>query len=157
MKLYEIVDAMQQVEQLLEQGADVQDTLDALELELEEKVENIAKVVKNYEAMAAARKAEAKRLKEAAEKDEAKADRLKEYLRFYLQRLGKKKVETNIFTVRLQKGRESIVVDEEKLPDEYWVVERKPMGKTVLKELLKEKGEIPGVSVVQGEESLVIR
>lgn len=156
-KLYELTDYLQQVQDLLEQGEDVQDTLEAIEMAFEEKVEGIVKVIRNFEARAEAKKNEAKRLREQAEVDLNHAQRLKEYLRYELQKVGKQKVQTDLFTVSIRKGRESIEVDENLLPADYWRIERKPFSKTELKKLIQEGKEIPGVQIVRGEDTISIR
>lgn len=156
MKLYEITDALLQVEDLLEAGEDVQDTIDALQLSMEDKIEGLVKVIRNFEASAEAKKNEAKRLKEQAEKDQANADRLKDWIKLNLIRLGKKKVETDLFKVTVTKPREKIEVDETRLPDDYFIIKREPISKTELKKLVKEQ-EIPGVQIVLGEPGLMIK
>lgn len=156
MKLYEITDALLQVEDLLEAGEDVQDTIDALQLSLEDKIEGLAKVIRNFEASAEAKKNEAKRLKEQAEKDQANADRLKDWIKFNLIMLGKKKVETDLFKITVTKPREKVEVDETRLPDDYFIIKREPISKTELKKLVKEQ-EIPGVQIVLGEPGLMIK
>lgn len=156
MKLYEITDVLLQVEELLEAGEDVQDTLDALQLSLEDKIEGLVKVIRNFEASAEAKKNEAKRLKEEAEKDQANADRLKDWIKLNLIRLNKKKVETDLFKVTVTKPREKIEVDETRLPDDYFIIKREPISKTELKKLVKEQ-EIPGVQIILGEPGLMIK
>ncbi len=156
MKLYEITDALLQVEDLLEAGEDVQDTIDALQLSMEDKIEGLVKVIRNFEASAEAKKNEAKRLKEQAEKDQANADRLKDWIKLNLIRLGKKKVETDLFKITVTKPREKVEVDETRLPDDYFIIKREPISKTELKKLVKEQ-EIPGVQIVLGEPGLMIK
>lgn len=156
MKLYEITDALLQVEDLLEAGEDVQDTIDALQLSMEDKIEGLVKVIRNFEASAEAKKNEAKRLKEQAEKDQANADRLKDWIKFNLIMLGKKKVETDLFKITVTKPREKVEVDETRLPDDYFIIKREPISKTELKKLVKEQ-EIPGVQIVLGEPGLMIK
>lgn len=156
MKLYEITDALLQVEDLLEAGEDVQDTIDALQLSMEDKIEGLVKVIRNFEASAEAKKNEAKRLKEQAEKDQANADRLKDWIKFNLIMLGKKKVETDLFKITVTKPREKVEVDETRLPDDYFIIKREPISKTELKKLVKEQ-EIPGVQIVLGDPGLMIK
>lgn len=156
MKLYEITDALLQVEDLLEAGEDVQDTIDALQLSMEDKIEGLVKVIRNFEASAEAKKNEAKRLKEQAEKDQANADRLKDWIKFNLIMLGKKKVETDLFKITVTKPREKVEVDETRLPDDYFIIKREPISKTELKKLVKEQ-EIPGVKIVLGDPGLMIK
>lgn len=161
MKLYEIVDAIKEVEKLMENDQidkeTIKDTLDALNVSLDEKVDSICKLVRNFEASGNAKEIEAKRLKEEAQKDYRKADQLKDYLAYTLQRLDIKKMETNLFKVGFRKGRERIEVDESKLPADYFVQKYVPLSKTELKAFLDKGKDIPGVQVVRSPDSLVIK
>ena len=50
MNLYELTAAWREVHALAQDGEDIHDTLEAIEGSIEDKVENIAKVVKSIEA-----------------------------------------------------------------------------------------------------------
>lgn len=143
----------------------LKDTIDSLTLPIEEKVENIVKYMKSLEALAEAKKAEAKRLSESAASDLKKVDWFKNYMADNLQKANINKLQAGVFALSFRKGSEVVEVDESKLPEEYWVVEKKPMSKTELKKILKEcempeiggKLEIPGVSIVRKPDSLVVK
>jgi CRISPR/Cas system Type II protein with McrA/HNH and RuvC-like nuclease domain len=138
----------------------IADTLEALQLPIEEKAENVIKFVKNLEAMAEARKTEAKRLTELAAKDTKKAEKLLSYLDDNLKMLGKTKLTAGVFQLSYRKGSEVIEIDEAKLPDFYWVPQpAKPMSKVELKAVLKANPgvTIEGVSVVRKPDSLVVK
>ena len=138
----------------------ITDTLESLQLPIEEKAENIIKFVKNIEAMAEARKSESKRLAELAATDLKRAERLLSYLDDSLRMLGKKKLTAGVFEVGYRKGVEVVEVDEERLPQEYWITPEptpKPIGKPELKKLLKEGKEIPGVTLKRNSDKLVIK
>ena len=64
-KLYELTDDFKQVQQMIEEGHEgLEDTLESIELAIEDKLENIARLIKNIEGDIAAFKAEEKRLAE---------------------------------------------------------------------------------------------
>jgi hypothetical protein len=153
---------MQIAEQLEEMDIDQEtftDTLESLQIPIENKAENIIKFAKNLEAMAEARKAEAKRLTEQAAKDLKKAERLIAYLDHSLQMLNQKQLTAGIFELKYKVGSEIVQVDETQLPKEFWKVEtvEKPFDKPTLKKYLKEGLEIPGVKVVRNADKLVIK
>jgi hypothetical protein len=153
---------MQIAEQLEEMDLDQEtftDTLESLQIPIENKAENIIKFAKNLEAMAEARKAEAKRLTEQAAKDLKKAERLIAYLDHSLQMLNQKQLTAGIFELKYKTGSEIVQVDETQLPKEFWKVEtvEKPFDKPTLKKYLKEGLEIPGVKVIRNADKLVIK
>lgn len=152
---------MQIAEQLEEMDLDqetITDTLESLQISIEDKAENVIKFAKNLEAMAEVRKNEAKRLTEQAAKDIKKAERLTNYLDTTLQMLGKKQLTAGIFELKYKKGSEVVKIDESQLPELYWIEVKKPFDKITLKNLVKEHGqEIPGVSLVRNPEKLVIK
>lgn len=138
----------------------IEDTLEALELPIEEKAENIIKYAKNIQAIAEARKKESKRLAELSAADTKRADRLLGYLDDSLRMQGKKKLMAGIFQVSYRKGVEVVKVDTERLPKEYWNTPEPvavPIGKPELKKLLKEGKTIEGVSLVRNPDSLVVK
>lgn len=164
MSLYALTQEFLQVAAQLEEldldQETIQDTLESLQLPIEEKAENIIKYAKNLQAMSEARKNEAKRLLELADKDNKKAERLLSYLDESLKMLGKEKLTAGVFQVSYRKGSEVVEIDENALPKEYWVMPEpiaKPMGKPELKVMLKNGAEIPGVSLVRKPSTLVVK
>ncbi len=90
MKLYDLA---QNYAQLLEMAEEMDsdaivDTLSALQDAIEDKAENIAKLVKNLEADAKIIKEEEQRLAERRRAIEAKIERLKSYLQEQLETAG---------------------------------------------------------------------
>lgn len=161
MNLYQLVqefkDITAQLEEMELDQETFSDTLDSLQLPIEEKVENIVKYMKSLEALAEAKKAEAKRLSESASSDLKKAEFFKNYIANNLQAIGMKELQAGVFKIGFQKGREVVQVDENSLPDKYWVEQRVPLSKTELKRVIKEGSEIPGVTLVRNPDSLVVK
>lgn len=134
------------------------DTLEGYKVPIEEKVENIVKYVKSLEALAEAKKAEAKRLSESAGKDLNKVEWLKQYIADNLNAAGIKSLQAGVFTLAFRKGSEVVEVDETKLPEWAFIPqEPKPMGKADLKKIIQAGKEIPGVSLVRKPDSLVVK
>ena len=155
--------ALEDIDYLIEEGFDVSDdayadTIEALQMPIEQKVENTIKYIKSIEALAEARKLEAKRLKEIADAELKKADRLKNYISDGLKTAGITNIQAGIFKVSFKKGSEVTVIDEAKLPEWAFVPqEPKPMSKTDLKAMIKNGAEIPGVSLVRNPDSMVVK
>lgn len=138
----------------------VKDTLDSAQFPIEEKVENIVKYMKSLEALAESKKAESKRLNESAARDLKKAEWFKNYMSDNLQKVGINKLQAGVFSLNFRKGSEVIEIDERQLPDEYWIVpdpEPIPVSKNMLKKLIKDGREIPGVSLIRKPDSLVVK
>jgi hypothetical protein len=138
----------------------INDTLEALQMPIEQKTENILKLMKEWEALAEMKKAEAKRLQESASADLRKAERLKEYLQFNLAQAGIKKLQAGLFAVSFRKGSEVVEIDAsldlETLPPMLVKTKIEP-NKTELKKVLKAGTEIKGVSLVRKPDSLQVK
>jgi hypothetical protein len=154
----EFLQVAQQLEEMELDQETLADTLESLQIPIEEKAENVIKFAKNLEAMAEARKTEAKRLTEQAAKDAKKAERLLSYLDDAMRMLNKKKLTAGVFEVGYKKGLEVVKVDETRLPKEYWLPQKpKPMGKPELKKLVKDGVEIEGVTLERNPDKLTIK
>lgn len=152
MKLYELA---QNYAELLEMAEEMEsdalvDTLQALEDAIEEKAENIAKLVKNLEADAKIIKEEEQRLAERRRAIEAKVERLKTYLQEQLEVAGLQKVKRPTITVAIQNNPPSVEIADEKLiPSEFMIPQYKVDKKSIL-ERLKNGEMVPGAKLVQG-------
>jgi hypothetical protein len=159
----EFLEIVGQLEEMELDQETFQDTLDSLQVPIEQKVENIVKYMKSLEALAEAKKAEAKRLSESAASDLKKAEFFKNYMTDNLKKAGINKLQAGVFSLGWRKGSEVVQVDESKIPraDEWpeLYIDRDPvfMGKTDLKKMIKEGQEIPGVSLVRNPDSLVVK
>ena len=92
-KLYEIVESLRdfiEANEGLEDEQAYKDTLEALEGELDDKVEQWNRAIKNQEAEAAALKAEIDRLTERYKAQSSQVARMKDTLMGYLKALGRK-------------------------------------------------------------------
>lgn len=135
------------------------DTIEALGLdeEIETKVENYAKVIRNLEAENTAYKAEEERLKKKRDTNSKKIEWLKDHAQEAMEITGKTKIKGELFTLSIQNTKASVVVDEAKLPEKYWTkkVTEAP-NKKELYDLLKAGEEIEGATL-QENRSLRIK
>lgn len=152
MKLYEIASAMDAVinggfifddetgEVIFDSG-----NLDELEDALDAKLEACGVVVKNIVAEAEAIKAEEKRLAERRRIKEAEADRLKEYVLYWMEKSGAKKIDTARVALSTRKSSVVDVTDEAKVPREFFKVKTMAsVDKAAVKKAIKAGEEVAG-------------
>lgn len=141
--LYELTQDVMYLQDLLENG-DIDERIfnDTVEgLCIDEKFENICKVMKNLEHKAAAYKAEIDRMTARKKTLENGVQRLKDSMLNYMVVSDSKKVEAGLFTVSLGKSKSVNVWDETMLPDEYLIPQPAKVDKTAISKALK-AGEI---------------
>ena len=158
MKLYELTNDFNRIFELIDSEDfdldTLEDTLQNIEGVIEVKVENTARMIKNWEAQAAAMEAEEKRLKESRQALENRISRVKDYLLENMALMGKDKITTSIGNVCRQKNPPSVeVYDMKAVPESYIIippVEPKVDKKSIL-DHFKVTGEpIPGTRIIQG-------
>jgi chromosome segregation ATPase len=151
MKLYELA---QNYAHLLEIAEEMdpevlKDTLSSIQEEIEDKAENIAKLIRNLEADAKIIREEEKRLAERRQSIEKKIDYLKQYLQEQLEVAGLQKVKRPTITVAIQNNPPSVeIADENLIPSDFKIPQFKIDKKSIM-ERLKNGEEIPGCSLKQ--------
>lgn len=90
----------------------IKDTLESIESGIEDKFENIAKLIKNLNGKSEIFKAEETRIKTRRLSMEKKVDWLKGYLLTSLDLTRKKKIDAGTFTVRKQKNPQGVLVSD---------------------------------------------
>lgn len=122
--------------------------LEALQLERNAKIENIAVYVKSLTSEAEAIKAEEKRLKERREAKERKAERLKEYLKSSLLAFNNRNFETARVELFFRPSKQVIVSDIEKL-DKAYIKEKVEYSadKTAIKKAIESGAVIDGAYI----------
>lgn len=157
-KLYELTRDFQLIQEMIESGEDgLADTLEAINLAIEDKLENVAKVIKNLEGEAKAFKEEEQRLADRRRSLENNIKHLKQYAENSMLVTGDKKIKAGLFTFALQKNPPSVSVFNDLIvPKKYYVPVDPKLDKNKIKEDLKNGESIPGVEMKQGE-SLRIR
>jgi|SRR5690625_1999315 len=158
MKLYELNEMFQNIQTLIEDGQEgLEDTLESINLAIEDKLENIAKVIKNLEAEAKAFREEEKRLAERRRSIENDIKRLKEYAEETLRTTGNRKIKTGLFTFAIHKNPPSVqVFNETIVPKEYFIIPEPKLDKKKIQEAIKNGESVAGVELKQTE-SLRIR
>lgn len=145
MTLYEITGELLELQNMIEEGADpdvVNDTIESVEFDLEQKAEGYVMVIRNLEAQAKAIKDEEKRLREKRLSAENGIERLKKRLFDSMNATGKKKLNAGVFTLSVQKNGGALPViidaDVENMPKEMLKIDIKPDTKKIA-ELLQDK------------------
>ena len=112
-----------------------EDELTNLEMERDEKIENMLLWAKNIRAEASAIKEESVKLNDRYKRKEHKAEKIEEYV---AKTLNGEKFETPRVKIDWRKSEKVIIPDEYKVPDKFvnCTIERKPV-KTEIKKYLK--------------------
>lgn len=143
MKLYEITGALLELlematEQDLDQQA-INDTMECVEFEFEEKADGYAKVIKALEGDVDSIDKEIKRLTERKNTVKNNIASIKKNLENAMLVTGKTKFKTLLFNFGIQKNPASVVIDDEtKIPKEYLVPQEPKLDKKSIAAYLKE-------------------
>lgn len=157
MKLYELTQAYQAI---LDLDID-QDSLDlalqSLDDTLQEKAENIGRLIAQLEAENVAYKNEIDRLLAKKKANDQKQMKIEEYLDFNLKAMGITKLETALFKFSYRKS-ESVVIDDlELIPEAYKRVKTTvDADKTTIKSALK-NGLLVGGAHIEEKQNLQIK
>lgn len=143
MTLYELTSEYLELLSMLEDPdideQTINDTLEAIGGELEDKADGYARVMRQMDADATAIKKEEERLYARRKSLENRSAWLKQRLQSVMEVTGKKKFKTELFSFGIQKNPASVVVDDEsKVPAGYWIPQQPKLDKTSLKEWLKD-------------------
>lgn len=152
MNLYELSLAFQDVQNMDLDPEVMKDTLDSIEDAIENKAENIAKLIRNLESDVSAFKEEEDRLKTKRQSTENKVKWLKTYLEDNMKLTEKTKFKSGMFNFSIQKNPASVnITDEKAIPEEFLIQQPPKVDKTSLKEILKRGIEVPGAELKQTE------
>jgi len=156
--LYDLTRDFQKVQAIIEEGREgLQDTLESIDLAIEDKLESIGKVIRNLEAEAKAFKEEEQRLSDRRRSIENNIKHLKQYAENAMIVTGDKKVKAGLFTFSIQKNPPSVqVYNETVIPKNYFITPEPKIDKTKIKDALKNGESVAGVEMKQSE-SLRIR
>ena len=158
-KLYELSTGYKNIEYLLENGEDNEElaaVLNSLDAEIEDKAENIAKLIKNYEADIEAFKTEEKRIAERRRTLENIVKRLKEYLFNNMKLTGKTKFKRGTFSFNIAKNPPSLEITNVDIISSDYKVLTETLDKKAILQDLKDGKDVQGAILKQGE-SLRIR
>ncbi len=154
--LYELTGAFNQVAEMIDGekiNPAVIDTLESIDLAIEDKANGYAKIIKNVEADSKVIADEIKRLQSRKQTLDNNVKNMKLSLQNAMQEIGKTKFKTQLFSFGIQKNPPSVeILKEELIPEEFIKVVT-TVDKTAIK---KADFEVPGI-VMKQTESLRIR
>ena len=155
MKLYELSQSYQDILDLAESVEDNQyllETLETIEDEFNSKLENIGKVMSSLDADMASIDYEIKRLQEKKKALNSNKANLKTYVENEMQKIGKRKVKTTLFTFGIQNNPPSLdIIDDQYIPKEFYEPQEPKLNKRELLKALKQGDTIKGVEIKQSE------
>lgn len=152
MRLYDLTIQQLQLLQMIEDGIDVLDTLEANQEAINDKAEGYAKIIKMVEGHVATHKEEIKRLQGNVQSFENNIKRMKENVFQSMNDLGVKKIDGQLFKFAIQRNPPSVeVLDDSEIPKGYFVQPAPTLDKKAVLEELKLGHEIPGVQLKAGE------
>lgn len=160
MNLFELTENYVKFFTMLEEADEITEELEEmannLNIAIEEKSDNYVKMIKNLDADVEAYKNQEKIFNKKRKTAENKIAWLKKNLQSSMEQIERKKVETELFTISIQKNKPSLdIKSEDNIGDEYYKVER-TLNKRDLLNDIKEGLIIDGVGIKQTE-SLRIR
>lgn len=135
MNLYDLTEQFLQLQEMLEdpeaETQVINDTIEALEGEIEYKADGYAKVIRNMESNLSAIEAEQERLNARKNLMKSGIKRLKENLQLSMIATGKRKFKTDLFSFSIQKngGKVPVILDVKdtsELPDDLVRIKEEP-------------------------------
>lgn len=159
--LYQLAEAYQELLSMaLDPETDPEalaDTMEAIDGEIEAKIDGYVKVMREVKANAETRRAEAKRLLDSARSLESHYDSMNNALYWSMKATGKTKVRTELFDCRVQKNPPSLKIDmPDRVPEEFLIPQEPKIDTVGIKKELKE-GTVFDWCHLEQSESLRIR
>lgn len=155
MKLYEITGALLELLEMAEEKdldqQTINDTMEAVELEFEEKADGYAKVIKTLDGNVDLLDKEINRLTERKKTVKSNIASIKKNLENAMIATGKRKFKTLLFNFGIQKNPAALIIDDEsQIPQEYLVPQEPKVDKAAIKDYLKEN-EVEWAHLTQTE------
>jgi len=130
----------------------IDDTLESIEGEIEDKAEGYGRVIAQLNADADALAAEIRRLQAKKKAAENAVDRMKHRLQESMDAIGTKTIQTRLFKFRIQKNPPKVVIDHpEAVPEVYLIPQDPKVDTKGISEALKRGDTIAWAHLEQGE------
>lgn len=151
--LYEMSGQAQYLYGLLEDGEiDSQTLEDTLEsIGANEKLENYLFVQKQLESDLTALKNEKGRIEKKIKACNNNIEKMKSAVLMFMLSAGIKRTKAGTFNLSIGTAEKVRVLDENKIPKEFFIQQRPKIDLTSLKKILKSGGKVPGAQLVQTE------
>ena len=151
---------MEQVELEPEMQEALEDALNNLGEDIEIKLENYAKIIKNFESDIAGLKAEEERLAKKRKAMENSIKNMKQRMTEAMIRTGKVDIKGELFKFKVQANPPAVVMDVnyiEDVPEKYLIAQDPKIDKKKLAEDLKAGVDLDGVAHLEASASVRIR
>lgn len=151
---------MEQVELEPEMQEALEDALNNLGEDIEIKLENYAKIIKNFESDIAGLKVEEERLAKKRKAMENSIKNIKQRMTEAMIRTGKVDIKGELFKFKVQANPPAVVMDVnyiEDVPEKYLIAQDPKIDKKKLAEDLKAGVELEGVAHLEASASVRIR
>lgn len=163
MKLYEITEEMKELQALVDNeeltAEMIADTMEAMQCEFAEKARACLKVRENLLSDVSSIDSEIVRLQSLKKCPTNSIDRLTDYLKRNMEETGQDKLDLGVFRLTLRKPTKQLgMIDESKVPDDYWTVipEAKKLDRKKLLSDAKEN-HFDFVELVDSSRALLIK
>ncbi len=157
--LYELTGQMLYLMELLEDpDTDEQviaDTMEAVDLDIEDKADGYAKIIRSLQAQEVGMKTEIERLQARKTAVQNNIDRLKRNLEESMIAIGKTKFKTDLFSFGIQKNPPTVDIIGD-VPEEFLIPQEPKIDRKAIIAYVKEHGNTDYAELMQGE-SLRIR
>ncbi|MDO4503841.1 MAG: siphovirus Gp157 family protein [Clostridia bacterium] len=151
--LYNLTIEAQMLQEMLENG-DIDETIfqDTLEsLDIDTKIENVCKMIRNLEQRALMFKTEKDRMADRQRVAENCVKRLKENLLTHMQMTANSKLTAGLFTVSKGKSKSVNLFDETIIPENFLIPQPSKVDKKAIGDALKKGETIAGAELVENE------
>lgn len=146
--LYTIAESFSKLDEMVENDSSLVEYLDGVQMQLQEKVNNIVRYSRNLELTAEMIDVEIKRLSELKNVYKNKSDSLKDYISYSMQKNGIEKVETDIARLSFRKSQTVEIEDISKLPERFVVTKvSKTPDKKAIKEAIENGEAVEGARI----------
>lgn len=160
MTLYELTGEMLQLQQMIDEGYDPQviaDTMESIDYEIERKADGYAKLMRNIQTEADGLAKEIERLAGRKSYLDNQVKRLRENLQESMEKIGKTKFKTELFSFGIQNNPPKVVIDKpESVPRKFLIKQDPKLDNKAIKEYLAEGKKCVWGHLEQGQ-SLRIR
>ena len=146
--LYQLSDAINKIEKFLEDPVELAEYLDSLQMQFNDKVDNVIRYRRSLELTQDAIESEIDRLTALKKYYATRSENLKNYVAYSMDKAGQDKIETSVVKLSFRKS-DSLVVDNESLvPSEYIIIKQvTQVDKNAIKKDIKDGKEVQGVHI----------
>lgn len=151
---------MEQTELEPDMAEALKDALDNMAADIDFKLENYAKIIKNFESDIEGLKAEEARLASKRKAKENAIKNMKERMTLAMQQTGKLDIKTPLFSFKVQKNTPSVVLDVhsvQDVPEKYRIPQEPKIDKKLLKADIEAGEDLDGIAHIERSESIRIR